>query len=300
MNAIVAPWFERKRPAALSLAYNGSSLGGVILSPLWVLLIEGWGFSTAALAVGAVTIGTIAWLGGRYLSVTPEALGLTPDNDPQHPVETAPPAVAPLPLTRLLADRRFLTLAAAMACGLFAQIGLIAHLFSVLVAPFGAAAAGLLMGAVTLSALVGRTLTGLLLPAWMNRRIAACLSYGVQMLGAALLILSGGETAVLLIVGVLLFGFGIGNATSMPPLIAQQEFAKAEIQRVVSLIVAGAQTAYAFAPAGFAAIYALADGLADASPVAFFATTAVFQGMAIACMLAGRHLPENALAVASR
>lgn len=33
-NRTLSPWFEKKKPAALSLAYNGSSLGGVLLSPL--------------------------------------------------------------------------------------------------------------------------------------------------------------------------------------------------------------------------------------------------------------------------
>src|SRR5690349_15002362 len=32
VNALVAPWFVRLRPAALSWAYNGSSVGGVIFS----------------------------------------------------------------------------------------------------------------------------------------------------------------------------------------------------------------------------------------------------------------------------
>src|SRR5262249_50245365 len=39
INAIVAPWFGKTRPAALSMAYNGASIGGVIFSPLWVVLI---------------------------------------------------------------------------------------------------------------------------------------------------------------------------------------------------------------------------------------------------------------------
>ena len=30
VNAIVAPWFVRRRPAALSMAYNGASVGGVV------------------------------------------------------------------------------------------------------------------------------------------------------------------------------------------------------------------------------------------------------------------------------
>ena len=39
VNAIVSPWFVRARPAALAMAYNGGSVGGVIFSPLWVAAI---------------------------------------------------------------------------------------------------------------------------------------------------------------------------------------------------------------------------------------------------------------------
>jgi MFS family permease len=34
INAMVSPWFVRRRPAALSTAYNGASIGGVVFSPL--------------------------------------------------------------------------------------------------------------------------------------------------------------------------------------------------------------------------------------------------------------------------
>ena len=44
VNALIAPWFARRRPAALSMAYNGASLGGVLFSPLWVFLIAQAGF----------------------------------------------------------------------------------------------------------------------------------------------------------------------------------------------------------------------------------------------------------------
>ena len=55
----------------------------------------------------------------------------------------------------------------------------------------------------------------------------------------------------LLLLGVLLFGVGIGNVTSMPPLIAQVEFVKEDVPRVVALVVAIGQATYAFAPAVF-------------------------------------------------
>jgi hypothetical protein len=54
-----------------------------------------------------------------------------------------------------------------------------------------------------------------------------------------------------IICGVALFGMGIGNATSLPPAIAQDDFAATDVQRAVALIVAIAQGSYAFAPAIF-------------------------------------------------
>jgi len=56
INAMVSPWFARRRPAALSSAYNGASVGGVVLSPLWVALIAALGFAGAATAVGGVMV----------------------------------------------------------------------------------------------------------------------------------------------------------------------------------------------------------------------------------------------------
>lgn len=222
MNAIVAPWFDKKRPAALSLAYNGSSLGGVLFSPLWVVLIASFGFPLAALVVGITMIAVIGFVCRTYLAKTPKAMGLFPDGEPSSDTSrndnlTRLPA---RPGSALYRDPAFLTLSAGMAFGLFAQIGLIAHLFSILAGPLGPQTAGLMMGVATLSALIGRTLTGFLLPQNMSRRYAVSASYAVQMLGAVLLILSEGSSTPLLVTGVLLFGFGIGNATSLPPLIA--------------------------------------------------------------------------------
>ena len=36
LNAIVARWFDRDRPMAIALAFNGASVGGVLFVPMWV------------------------------------------------------------------------------------------------------------------------------------------------------------------------------------------------------------------------------------------------------------------------
>ena len=286
VNAIVSPWFVRTRPAALSTAYNGASIGGVVFSPLWVAAIGALGFPAAAMIVGLVVALTLGGLAEFWFSRTPADMGLAPDGDPPGTASTMSAASAKS-RAQLWRDARFLTLAAGMALGLFAQIGLIAHLFSLLVPALGEAAAGLAMGGATAAAIAGRTLVGWLMPAGADRRLIACANYAVQILGSLALIAAAGASVPLMLVGVLLFGVGIGNATSLPPLIAQTEFAPADVSRVVALIVAVSQAAYAFAPAAFGVVRAFDSAAAGAAPL-FFAAAALGQALAIGAYLAGR------------
>jgi MFS family permease len=286
INAIVSPWFVRTRPAALSMAYNGASIGGVVFSPLWVAAIDGLGFPVAAAVVGVVAALTIWVLAELFFSRTPQQMGLAPDGDaPGAPVAVR--AVKPASSASLWRDRRFLTLAAGMAIGLFVQAGLIAHLFSLLVPALGAQLAGVAMGAATAAAIAGRTLVGWLMPAGADRRHVACVNYVVQIAGSLAFLAAAGTSVPLLLVGVLLFGIGIGNTTSLPPLIAQAEFAEADVGRVVSLIVAISQAAYAFAPATFGLIREFA-GTKAGGATPFFIAAALIQAVAIVAFLAGR------------
>ncbi len=251
INAMIAPWFVTKRPAALSMAYNGASIGGVVFSPLWVALIGWVGFPAAALIVGAVMVGTVGLLALIVFPQTPAARGQGPDGDAGTVERTAIDDTA-LHLTgRLTRDRAFLTLSLGMALALFAQIGLIAQFVSVLVPALGTQGAGLAAGLSTAAAIAGRMLVGWCMPAGADRRAVAALNLLIQALGCGVLILSGSTDVALLLGGIVLVGFGIGNATSLPPLIAQVEFARADAPRVVALIVAVSQAAYAFAPALF-------------------------------------------------
>jgi hypothetical protein len=113
----------------------------------------------------------------------------------------------------------------------------------------------------------------------------------VQIGGTVALILAAGASMPLLVLGVLLFGAGIGNATSLPPLIAQDEFAEEDVARVVAVVVAIAQGVYAFAPAAFGLIQDLAPhapGLHPGAAPYLFAAAGLVQGLAIAALLAGR------------
>jgi hypothetical protein len=293
VNAIVSPWFVRNRPAALGMAYNGASIGGVIFSPLWVAAIGAAGFLSAAAAISFVMVLTVWLLADRLFSRTPRHMGLSPDGDfPGMPATSVTsPAAKPLSGLLLWRDRKFLTLSAGMALGLFGQIGLTAHFFSLLVPALGAQQAGFAMSSVTAMAIIGRSLLGWAMPLKTDRRLVACAGYAAQFAGSVVFIGAAGTGVPLMLLGVVLFGAGFGNATSLPPLIAQREFVKDDVSRVVALIVGIAQAAYAFAPATFGLLREIAPtvpGATAPSASGVFAAAALAQGLAICAFLAGR------------
>jgi len=284
VNAIVSPWFVRMRPVALGTAYNGASFAGLIFSPLWVFAIALMGFPAAAIVIGVATVATVGLLAGKFFARTPQQMGLSPDGDAAGAAAASvtSPRATPLPGPLLWRDFGFITLAAGSALSLFAQIGLITHLYSLLVAPLGAQWAGLVMGIGTGAGMGGRMIIGWAMPAEADRRFVACISYAVQIAGTLTLIAAAGTSIPLLLVGVLLFGIGIGNVTSMPPLIAQVEFVKDDVPRVVALVVAIGQATYAFAPAAFGLVRELSNG------TYVFAAAALIYLLAIGALLVGR------------
>ena len=82
LNIIVAPWFERRRGLAISIAFNGAAVGGALLVPALVFLIDRIGFQAGVLwlvpVMAAVLTPLVSWL----LVRGPEALGLGPDGGP--------------------------------------------------------------------------------------------------------------------------------------------------------------------------------------------------------------------------
>lgn len=293
VNAMVSPWFVRRRPAALAIAYNGANAGGIIFSPLWAGAIGVMGFPVAATAIGLIMV-LITWaLADLVLSRAPQQAACLPDEAP--PTETAGSApvqaTQPLPGALLWRDRRFLTLAVGMSVGLFAQIGLTAHLYSLLLPPLGTRYAGPAVGLVTAMAILGRTLLGWLMPVRVDRRLVAGASYAVQIVGSTAFLVAAGTNVPLLILGVVLFGLGFGNGTFLPPLIAQAEFAREDVPRVVALIVAISQATYSLAPATFGMIREFLPAgtdLASSAAPSLYVAAALIQGFAICAFLTGR------------
>lgn len=256
INAMVAPWFDHERPKALSLAFNGASIGGFVFTPLWIGLIVQFGFPIAAAAIGAAMVAvlwpvTAQFLRPRPSSPAPASPGRA-DWDRQRDA-----VMATASRGSLLRDRRFVTLSGAFALGLFAQIGLFAHLVTRLAPEFGSSGAAWAISLTTVCAIAGRTILGWVLGD-RDRRMAASVNFALQACGTILL--TWGSGWISLVCGCVLFGLGVGNLISLPPLIAQKEFAAGDLGRVVALMTAINQTVFAFAPAILGALRDLEDG----------------------------------------
>ncbi|ARP84653.1 hypothetical protein CAL12_20450 [Bordetella genomosp. 8] len=255
VNAIVSPKFAAKRPLALGIAFNGGSVGGVIFSPLWIALIDQIGFLAATLVVGLAMIGTFGALVAFVLKPAPEHLDQYPSSirspDADRLIDEPIGETAAFTQLKLSRDRGFLTLCVGMTLALFAQTGLVAHLVSVLAPTLGRQGAGLAAGASGVAAVVGRLVVGSQASGRSNWRAIASGSLAVQAVGCIVLVLARGNHSSLALVGVVLFGLGVGNAISVPPVIGNLEFSSKDAVRAVALIVAISQGGYAIAPAAF-------------------------------------------------
>jgi predicted MFS family arabinose efflux permease len=227
INIVVAPWFERKRGVAVSLALTGASCGGVILAPALLALVDRLGFATGVRVAALTMVVMLVPIALVVLGRTPAGLGLAPDGDAATAAPgAAPPApAAPWRRSDVLRTSRYWTICGAFALGLCAQVGMLTHLVAYLSPMLGTAGVAAALSVTTIGAVAGRFPMGLLVD-WMDRRLAACLNFLVQVVGLALLWAAPSPAAIY--AGCALFGLGVGNVVSLPGLLVQREFTTAQ------------------------------------------------------------------------
>jgi MFS family permease len=280
LNTFVSRWFRTRRPAALAMAFNGASIGGVVFGPLWAYSISAFGFSAASVSLGALMVACVSYCALFYLRRTPAELGLALDGTVAAEMSEQHIRRTPVALKgrALWSDRRFITLCVGTAISLFAQLGLLSHLFVIFVPRVGEHMAGVILAGATASAIVGRTALGWALSDTANRRVVASANAIMQMSGTSLMLL-GSHSTSLMVVGVVIFGLGIGNVATLPPLIAQREFAEEDVPRAVALNVSFCQIVYAFAPAVFGALFSIGAGGANVAENGAWAVFALTTGL---------------------
>lgn len=249
INIILAAWFDKGRGMALSLALTGASLGGVAVAPLLVLAIGRFGFERSMI-VGALLMALLlvplAQTVLRRMPPVREAVG----------TQAKAPAFS---LRDTLATPAFWTIATPFAIGMTAQVAFLTHQLAILeplLTRNGAAAAVSLTGA---AAVIGRLGSGVLADR-LSRRVLAFWSLALQ--AGALLLLASAQGSAALYAACALFGLGVGNQISLPPLLVQQEFPVAHFARVTGLVVGACQFTFASGPLLLGALRAASESYA--------------------------------------
>ena len=220
-------WFDRKRGLAISLALNGASLGGVLGVPALVFAIGAFGFATAV-AGAAVLMGVILlpviWIG----------IG--------HPPQRAVPAegaadVASSQQIRsgALRSAKFWTITLPFALVLLAQVGFIVHQISFMEPLIGRDRAGLAVSLMTVMAVTGRVLVGMMIDR-LDQRVVSAVLFVSQALAIGAMVHFPGEAVLFTASAV--FGFTVGNAITLPAVIVHHEFDARQFGVVVSLSTA--------------------------------------------------------------
>ena len=200
VSNVIAPWFDRRRGAAIGIAFAGLSAGGLILTPFIQFLILEWSWRAAFRILGA----------GMFVAVVPLLWALlrdrTGDCGGGEAPETDPPGASiNVPVRQALRTAPFWLLSGTyFACG-FTDFLLFFHF------PLFAIGLGLAdqTAANILGAAGGISLAGTVSLAWLSdrtgRTIPLAAIYAVRAAGFALLMMS--RSAAPLYVFMVFYGF---------------------------------------------------------------------------------------------
>jgi MFS family permease len=246
INIILAPWFQQRRGLAVSLAFNGATLGGVLVTPGLIHLVGAFGFARALTIAALVLLVVLLVIAAAVMRSGPDTLGLGPDGEPARTAPAGPPAGGDRRWRRdALRTWRFWSVSAPFALGLAAQVGVLTHLVALVTPALGTGGAARAVSTTTAAALVGRLATGFVVDK-VNRRLVACATLVVQLAGLALL--SRDPSPVGVYAGCVLFGLGVGNLTTLPGLILAVEWPRQRFSGLVGLVVGINQLTFAFGP----------------------------------------------------
>jgi len=282
LSATIAPWFEKYQGRAVAMALTGASVGAMIVVPLVALSIARRGFSattTGAAAIAAITLVPLALVVLRYRG--PAELGLGRDGAAASTVAASPGAAVLPAWTRAQALRSLAlwSVALGFALGLTAQVGFFTHQVKLAAPVLGATGAGWLVGVTGLAGLLGRLLLAWVAD-WIELRRYAAAIFATQAL--ALVLIAMAPRAPVLVGMTFVYGFCLGQITTLSPIIVRREFGAASFGTVYGIAGTVIQLSSAFGPA----LYGVARDLLGSYPPVL-AIAAGFELAALAVVLAG-------------
>ncbi len=288
LSSTLLPWFGRRQGLAMTLALTGASVGGMVLVPILVALAQrhGFQFATTAVSVALLVDRPPARLAGdrRPADARPGGHRARARRRAEAPGEGA---LQSRMWTRqeVLRVPLLWTLMVPFALALAAQVGFLVHQISVLEPYLGESHAALTVSATTVAALLGRIAIGVLSDR-VNLRKLSAVNIGAQ--GVALAVMAAWPSPTVLVAASLVFGLGVGNLITFPPLLAREEFGQRSFGTVFGLVGAATQAGVALGPG----LMGLLHDLLGSYQTALWCLVAL-EGVAAVSVLGGRALRDD-------
>ena len=258
---ILSRWFDHRRGLAISLAFNGATFGGIVISPVLVLLVGTIGFTRAMLTATAAMVACLLPTVICLVRV-PAPANAWSQSHARNPSTSQLKAI-PAGQSRwlLLRSFGFWTISVPFALALLAQVGFIVHQIAILEPTMGRSLAAFAVAVTTTMAVIGRLCLGLVVDR-LDPRAATAASVVTQ--AAALFVISQAADTTILFVACAVYGFSIGNLITLPPLIVHREFEPAAFGTVLGLSTGIGGVISAFGPALIGLIREATGGYAAA------------------------------------
>jgi len=256
-TTMVTKWFKRQRAMALSISSTGLSLGGVILTPLSILMVESLGFEIAAPLIGVMyLLGVIpvAWI---FLRVSPESMGLLPDGEkiisqPTHK-EPQDKTEDGLYFRDAIKERFFWAVSLAYIFLMAAQVGGIAHQYGLVREQLSEAETAIAVAILPVFSIIGRLAGGWIVDQMSIRKFAIIM---MILQASSLSLLSTGFSVTTLCLGLAVFGASVGNLLMLQPLLIAEAFGVKDYARIFSVSNLMSSWGTAMGPAVLGFVYA--------------------------------------------
>lgn len=246
-TTLITHWFRKRRAMALSIASTGLSLGGVVITPLSVVLVDRLGFAMAAPVMGVmylVGVIPVAWI---WLRSEPAVLGLEIDGGKSR-FESVPEQADSrsgvagqgvhddLDHGTSFSQAKRMWLFWGICLGyvflMLAQVGGIAHQYGLAREILTESQTAFAVAILPVASIIGRLLGGWLVEQMSIRRFAIIV---MIMQAVSLLMLSGGFNIVSLCLGLFLFGSSVGNLLMLQPLLIAEAFGVQDYAKIFSV-----------------------------------------------------------------
>ena len=226
-SSSVGKWFVRHKGLAIGVASIGIGFGTMVLTPVAGYIVENYHWRSGFIFLGVIVL-VVGVLVSQMLmgKSRPEEYGLFPDGD-QPGIKTLERKedISNASSSSVLRDHRFWVLVICFGGAIMVEMMMFVHQVSYAVDNnIGRIAAASSLGAIGVASIFGRFFFGWLSDHIRDPKYSAFL--GFLVMASGMLILLSTETAGMLYVYALVFGFGYGSLAPMMPLLLYDRFGR--------------------------------------------------------------------------